>query len=180
MELRISITRYFLQEGQYMDRVRNRVALSLGAFDESGEWKYGKKVLSALDTLAVDRETPEELEHDLTLLRYLESELELGTERTDDDLPDDNLDEIEICLQEEIQALHSSILNTRNALAQLNNNLPQPPLSDHTAKQTRNYLRPPLPPPSSSTSNNRRKNKREPNTIKSLSNHDNDDGGLAF
>jgi len=49
MELRISITRYFLQESQYMDRVRSRVALSLAAFEESGEWKYGKKVLSALD-----------------------------------------------------------------------------------------------------------------------------------
>jgi len=32
MELRISITRYYSQEAQYMDRVRSRVAMHLGAY----------------------------------------------------------------------------------------------------------------------------------------------------
>lgn len=111
MELRISITRYFLQEAQYMDRVRSRVALSLGAFDESGDWKYGRKVLSALD--ALPREKPEELVHDMALLRNLERELDAGHR---DDLPDDDLQELQICLQEDIAVLSNSIATARRSL----------------------------------------------------------------
>ena len=92
-----------------MDRVRSRVALSLGAFDESGEWKYGKKVLGALDALALKRAKPEELLHDVALLRELEKELACGTDRNVCDLPDDDKDELRVCLREQLQQLKTSI-----------------------------------------------------------------------
>lgn len=103
MELRISITRYYLQEAQYMDRVRSRVALSLGAYDESGEWKYGRKVLSALESF--DRDKPQELLHDIALLRDLESQRTAGR----DDVPDGDLRELAVCLEEEVDVLRASL-----------------------------------------------------------------------
>lgn len=37
MELRISITRYYSQEAQYLDRVRSRVSAHVGAFHDGEE-----------------------------------------------------------------------------------------------------------------------------------------------
>lgn len=113
MELRISITRYYLQEAQYMDRVRSRVALSLGAYDESGEWKYGRKVLSALES--VDRDKPQELLHDIALLRDLESKRTAGR----DDVPDDDLNELAVCLEQEVDVLRASLHSARRSVVSL-------------------------------------------------------------
>lgn len=93
MELRTSVARYYMEDSQYMDRVRSRVAISLGAFDESDEWKYGRKVLNTLDSFLPTKETPEELSNDLDLLGDLEAQLETGTSRPDTDIPDDDLNE---------------------------------------------------------------------------------------
>ena len=136
MELRISITRYYSQEAQYMDRVRSRVAMHLGGFHESGEWRYGRKVLSALDSLAVPRETPDELRHDLDLLHKLEAALDGGAPSDaaldDDDVPDDDLPELAICLREEIETLRGSVEDAKRQIAALEARaagLPAPPPS---------------------------------------------------
>ncbi len=151
MELRISITRYYSQEAQYMDRVRSRVAMHLGGFHESGEWRYGRKVLSALDSLAVPRETPDELRHDLDLLHKLEATLDDrgGAQSTpllkDPDVPDDDLPELAICLREEIENLRGSVEEARRHIQQLearagDRGLPPPPQSAGGG------LMPPAPP----------------------------------
>ena len=136
MELRISITRYYSQEAQYMDRVRSRVAMHLGAYHESEEWRYGRKVLSALDSFAVPRETPDELRHDLDLLHKLEAALDGGTPSDaaldDDDVPDDDLPELAICLREEIETLRGSVEDAKRQIAALEARaagLPAPPPS---------------------------------------------------
>ena len=180
--------------------VRSRVALSLGAYHESGDWKYGRKVVSvlrgvqrplkfpflkiewvircrartidtvleshgrceslersivqigdwirnrvtrrqrnanrllqALDSFATTRETPDELQHDLALLRSLEDELGAGaTRRAQEDVPDDDLPELAICLREEIETLRASLDDQRRAVAALESgdaqaDLPPPP-----------------------------------------------------
>ena len=123
------------QEAQYLDRVRSRVAMHLGAFHESGEWRYGRKVLSALDSFAVPRETPDELRHDLDLLHKLEAALDGSDAKTvPDDVPDDDLPELAICLREEIENLRGSVDDARRSIASLearahDQGLPPPPSS---------------------------------------------------
>ena len=151
MELRISITRYYSQEAQYLDRVRTRVAMHVGAFHESGEWRYGRKVLSALDSFAVPREVPDELRHDLDLLRRLEAALDdapgaRANPLKEDDVPDDDLPELAICLREEIENLRASVDAARRGIAQLegrgepHHDLPPPPPPGSTRRGD------PLPP----------------------------------
>ena len=68
MELRISIARYYCQEAAYLDKVRGRATVNVGAFHETEDWRHGKKVLSALGAMAVPRRMPEELAHS-TIMR---------------------------------------------------------------------------------------------------------------
>jgi len=118
MELRVSISRYYLQEAQYMDRVRSRVGLSIAAYHESGESKYGRKVLSALDSFATPRDKPEELRHDLALLRALEQQLDVkATPRSD--IPDGDAAELAVCLADEVDVLHGAVAEAKAAIAAL-------------------------------------------------------------
>ena len=111
-----------------------------GAYHESEEWRYGRKVLSALDSFAVPRETPDELRHDLDLLHKLEATLDDrgGAQSTpllkDPDVPDDDLPELAICLREEIENLRGSVDDARRSIASLearahDQGLPPPPSS---------------------------------------------------
>jgi hypothetical protein len=107
-----------------------------GAYHESEEWRYGRKVLSALDSFAVPRETPDELRHDLDLLHKLEAALDGGAPSDaaldDDDVPDDDLPELAICLREEIETLRGSVEDAKRQIAALEARaagLPAPPPS---------------------------------------------------
>ena len=109
-----------------------------GAYHESEEWRYGRKVLSALDSFAVPRETPDELRHDLDLLHKLEATLDDrgGAQSTpllkDPDVPDDDLPELAICLREEIETLRGSVEDAKRQIAALEARaagLPAPPPS---------------------------------------------------
>ena len=57
MELRISITRYYSQEAQYMDRVRSRVAMHLGAYQGR------KRVIQVRFNMSVPRARVPEKKH---------------------------------------------------------------------------------------------------------------------
>jgi len=123
MELRISIARYYCQEAAYLDKVRGRATTNVGAFHERGDWRHGKKVLSALGAMAVPRRMPEELAHDLTLLWKLEAlladPLDTPAVLVGEDVPDDDLPELAVCLREEIQNLRGSVDEARRQVATL-------------------------------------------------------------
>ena len=125
MELRISIASYYCQEAASLDKVRGRATVNVGAFHETEDWRHGKKVLSALGAMAVPRRMPEELAHDLTLLRELEALLEDPLNTPDflvgEDVPDDDLPELAVCLREEIQQLRGSVDEARRQVAALQN-----------------------------------------------------------
>ena len=131
MELRISIARYYCQEAAYLDKVRGRATVNVGAFHETEDWRHGKKVLSALGAMAVPRRMPEELAHDLTLLRELEALLEDPLNTPDflvgEDVPDDDLPELAVCLKEEIHQLRVSVDEARRQVAALEQRAAQPP-----------------------------------------------------
>ena len=90
-------------------------------FHATGEWRYGRKVLSALGALAAPRAMPEELTHDLELLRKLEAALDdpLAPPPGGADVPDDDLPELAICLREEIENLRGSVDEARRQVAAL-------------------------------------------------------------
>ena len=142
MELRISIARYYCQEAAYLDKVRGRATVNVGAFHETKDWRHGKKVLSALGAMAVPRRMPEELAHDLTLLRELEALLEdpLNTPEFGEDVPDDDLPELAVCLKEEIHQLRVSVDEARRQVAALEQRAAQPP-----PPPSRNVVPPPAP-----------------------------------
>ena len=144
MELRISIARYYCQEAAYLDKVRSRATVNVGAFHETKDWRHGKKVLSALGAMAVPRRMPEELAHDLTLLRELEALLEdpLNTPEflVGEDVPDDDLPELAVCLKEEIHQLRVSVDEARRQVAALEQRAAQPP-----PPPSRNVVPPPAP-----------------------------------
>lgn len=134
MELRISIARYYCQEAAYLDKVRGRATTNVGAFHEHEDWRHGKKVLSALGAMAVPRRMPEELAHDLTLLRELEAlladPLDTPAFLVGEDVPDDDLPELAVCLREEIQNLRGSVDEARRQVATLEQQVaggPPPP-----------------------------------------------------
>ena len=144
MELRISIARYYCQEAAYLDKVRGRATVNVGAFHETEDWRHGKKVLSALGAMAVPRRMPEELAHDLTLLRELEALLEDPLNTPDflvgEDVPDDDLPELAVCLKEEIHQLRVSVDEARRQVAALEQRAAQPP-----PPPSRNVVPPPAP-----------------------------------